>query len=36
VEEQEVPEMFCLVTDLIDHEEYPAPELLVFPSFVVT
>jgi hypothetical protein len=27
VEEQEVPEMFCLVTDLIDHEEYPAPEL---------
>jgi hypothetical protein len=27
VEGQEVPEMFCLVTDLMDHEEYPAPEL---------
>ena len=27
VEDQEVPEMFCLVTDLMDHEEYPAPEL---------
>jgi hypothetical protein len=24
---QEVPEMFCLVTDLMDWEEYPAPEL---------
>jgi hypothetical protein len=24
---QEVPEMFCLVTDLMDDEEYPAPEL---------
>ncbi len=24
---QEVPEMFCLVTDLMDHEEYPALEL---------
>ncbi len=27
VEGQEVPEMFCLVTDLMDIEEYPAPEL---------
>ena len=27
VEGQEVPEMFCLATDLMDHEEYPAPEL---------
>ena len=27
VEGQEVPEMFCLVTDLMDWEEYPAPEL---------
>ena len=27
VEGQEVPEMFCLVTDLMDDEEYPAPEL---------
>jgi hypothetical protein len=27
VEGQEVPEMFCLVTDLTDIEEYPAPEL---------
>jgi hypothetical protein len=27
VEGQEVPEMFCLVTDLIDWEEYPGPEL---------
>ena len=27
VEGQEVPEMFCLVTDLMDSEEYPAPEL---------
>jgi Insertion element 4 transposase N-terminal len=27
VEGQEVPEMFCLVTDLMDHEEYPAREL---------
>src|SRR6266704_1442475 len=27
VEGQEVPEMFCLVTDLMDHGEYPAPEL---------
>ena len=27
VEGQEVPEMFCLVTDLIDWEDYPAPEL---------
>jgi hypothetical protein len=27
VEGQEVPEMFCLVTDLIDGEEYPAREL---------
>jgi hypothetical protein len=27
VEGQEVPEMFCLVTDLMDFEEYPAPEL---------
>ena len=27
VEGQEVPEMFCLVTDLMDEEEYPAPEL---------
>ena len=27
VEGQEVPEMFCLVTDLMDYEEYPAPEL---------
>jgi hypothetical protein len=24
---QEVPEMFCLVTDLLDWEEYPGPEL---------
>ena len=24
---QKVPEMFCLVTDLLDWEEYPAPEL---------
>ncbi|HTQ93891.1 MAG TPA: hypothetical protein VMK84_30785 [Streptosporangiaceae bacterium] len=24
---QEVPEMFCLVTDLMDWEDYPAPEL---------
>ncbi|MGH3194336.1 MAG: hypothetical protein ACRDNT_00050 [Streptosporangiaceae bacterium] len=27
VEGQEVPEMFCLVTDLMHWEEYPAPEL---------
>jgi hypothetical protein len=27
VEGQEVPEMFCLVTDLMDFEDYPAPEL---------
>jgi len=27
VEGQEVPEMFCLVTDLMDWEDYPAPEL---------
>jgi hypothetical protein len=27
VEGQEVPEMFCLVTDLMDYEECPAPEL---------
>jgi hypothetical protein len=27
VEGQEVPEMFCLVTDLIDIDEYPAAEL---------
>ncbi|HET9972299.1 MAG TPA: hypothetical protein VFQ68_28975 [Streptosporangiaceae bacterium] len=27
VEGQEVPEMFCLVTDLMDCEDYPAPEL---------
>ena len=27
VEGQEVPEMFCLVTDLMDSEEYPAAEL---------
>jgi hypothetical protein len=27
VEGQTVPEMFCLLTDLLDWEEYPAPEL---------
>ena len=27
VEGQQVPEMFCLVTDLLDWREYPAPEL---------
>ena len=27
VEGQEVPEMFCLVTDLMDIDEYPGPEL---------
>jgi hypothetical protein len=27
VEGQEVPEMFCLVTDLMDWEDYPAPGL---------
>jgi hypothetical protein len=27
VEGQEVPEMFCLVTDLMDWEDYPAPDL---------
>jgi hypothetical protein len=27
VEGQEVPEMFCLVTDLMDGEEYPGPGL---------
>jgi hypothetical protein len=27
VEGQEVPEMFCLVTGLMDWEDYPAPEL---------
>ena len=27
VEGQEVPEMFCLVTDLMDFEDYPGPEL---------
>jgi hypothetical protein len=27
VEGQQVPEMFCLVTDLLDWEEYPAAEL---------
>jgi hypothetical protein len=27
VEGQEVPEMFCLVTDLMDWEDYPGPEL---------
>ena len=26
VEGQEVPEMFCLVTDLMDWEDYPGPE----------
>ena len=25
VEGQEVPEMFCLVTDLMDWEDYPGP-----------
>ena len=27
VEGQTVPEMFCLITDLLDWEEYPGPEL---------
>jgi hypothetical protein len=27
IEGQEVPEMFCLVTDLLDYEDYPASEL---------
>jgi hypothetical protein len=27
VEGQDVPEMFCLVTDLMDYEDYPGPEL---------
>ena len=27
VQGQDVPEMFCLVTDLLDWREYPAPEL---------
>ena len=27
IEGQDVPEMFCLVTDLLDWEDYPAPEL---------
>jgi hypothetical protein len=27
IEGQKVPEMFCLVTDLLDWEEYPGPEL---------
>jgi Insertion element 4 transposase N-terminal len=27
VEGQEVPEMFCLVTDLMDWEDYPGPEM---------
>jgi hypothetical protein len=27
VEGQVVPEMFCLVTDLMDDEDYPGPEL---------
>jgi hypothetical protein len=27
VEGQQVPEMFCLVTDLLDWREYPAAEL---------
>ncbi|MGH3201790.1 MAG: hypothetical protein ACRDP5_07030, partial [Streptosporangiaceae bacterium] len=27
VEGQQVPEMFCLVTDLLDWEDYPGPEL---------
>jgi hypothetical protein len=27
VEGQQVPEMFCLVTDLLEWEEYPGPEL---------
>src|SRR2546430_1094663 len=27
VEGQQVPEMFCLVTDLMDWEDYPGPEL---------
>jgi hypothetical protein len=27
VEGQAVPEMFCLVTDLMDYEDYPGPEL---------
>jgi len=27
VEGQDVPEMFCLVTDLLDWEDYPGPEL---------
>jgi hypothetical protein len=26
---QDVPEMFCLITDLLDWEEYPGPELAV-------
>jgi hypothetical protein len=29
IEGQQVPEMFCLVTDLLDWREYPAPELAV-------
>ena len=27
VEGQDVPEMFCLVTDLMDYEDHPGPEL---------
>jgi hypothetical protein len=27
IEGQQVPEMFCLITDLLDWEEYPGPEL---------
>ena len=27
VEGQEVPETFCLVTDLMDYQDYPGPEL---------
>jgi hypothetical protein len=27
VEGQDVPEMFCLVTDLLDYQDYPGPEL---------
>jgi hypothetical protein len=30
VEGQEVPEMLCLITDLMDWQEYPAPELAGF------
>ena len=35
MEGQEVPEMFCLVTDLMDWEEYPGPGLAALYTMAV-